>query len=415
MPYQAHKPDLYNNVGSSPTAGPQVDIGEAIQALTGGATSLIHATLLRKQAEAGRQHQEAELALQTQREGREADQQTWERGFKEKEARRKFMTEGGVPEHTEMQPAPSMASVNMPSGPTGPTAQIARALTPQSSMPSIANTPTAAPVGPSTAPLPSSKLKQTTVPESIDPTRSEAFIRSTAVADANAKSREAVEARRGTERKSAAEAALQGKITLKKMDEANKKSPLAKSMTEFQRHRAAVLQAGYFLRQFENPKDAMDAFDGPEGKDLRDAGVTKAHMREAFVPISDAEDKERAAAERLAASQTNRKTPRQAVGDITEVRRLLRPAPGATKSTTDAATEVLTPTTASPFKKTGAKPVAAAPVAAASAPPAATAPAKPADESTVSDADLWEQKVAGGMTKEAATAYVKGRKKPKAP
>lgn len=33
------------------------------------------------------------------------------------------------------------------------------------------------------------------------------------------------------------------------------------------------------------------------------------------------------------------------------------------------------------------------------------------DESKVSDADLWEQKVKGGMSKGAATAYVKGRKK----
>ncbi len=83
--YTANRPDLFNNVGSYPAQGPQVDIGGAVQALTGGATSLIHATLLRKQAEFERQHQMNQEKIETDRWNQ---QSAWHQAQVAEEARR---------------------------------------------------------------------------------------------------------------------------------------------------------------------------------------------------------------------------------------------------------------------------------------------------------------------------------------
>lgn len=170
MPYTASRPSLTGNVGgSAPPQPSQIDVGGAIEALTGGATSLIHATMLRKQAQNAVATQRQELALRQQSEKFQQDRMLSDERYREGQAtneRQKtedaFTLAGGVrgkPGQSTMLPDASMESVGplpSPVQPRGPIARtMARGMAPVQKEAGVPITPLAGPgYTPQAAPAP---------------------------------------------------------------------------------------------------------------------------------------------------------------------------------------------------------------------------------------------------------------------
>lgn len=409
--YRASKPSLYGQVGApnAPTGG--VDVAGAIDALTGGATSLIHATMLRKQNERQaqvaadeRKAQTEERAYQHGRDEAEDRRHDAELQFKKDEARRDFIIKGGVPEHTEVTPAPTTAQVPMLKAPN----PIARAMRPPPAlMPGQSATPFD-PGRPTTAPLPASTLERTTIPEHVDPERSEAFIRSTETARVRGEIAAETEGRRiqaGKEKqdrqiKAASDAAVvaqRGRMELEKLRQQGKRDAAGNAI---RRPMTANAVAGTAAATAEG---ILAAHDGNREEaftwlNSNDPDAVKLRGMEKDLPVSWGTylDNARAKWMKTATAQTlsfqrsedsngERMTPAQAAAKVDSTRRIV--AGG---------------------KKAPPKPSSAAPTA-----PVKTVTKPPADDFT--DDELADAFEAGKKSDADIAAYIASQRKTKKP
>ncbi|MDB4876468.1 MAG: hypothetical protein JWM41_2914 [Gemmatimonadetes bacterium] len=157
MPYTAQPQSLYGNVGGPRPPTTQIDIAGALDALGQSTGSIIHATMLRKQAENARQRQAMLDAINAQdrqyQRSRDAvaDQHhATEQAFKVKtadQAHELKMRELGItPAHTETQPTVDMVPTGeqTPITPLNPLPPIHQAMSGGDAMPPVAITPAGA-------------------------------------------------------------------------------------------------------------------------------------------------------------------------------------------------------------------------------------------------------------------------------
>lgn len=184
-----------------------VDIGSAIEALAGGAGSIIHQTMLRKQGEYERTRQatidkqsqdryQQQIDLQKQTESDRKNERTQDLARQDAKERREFLMAGGVPAHTEQQPTLTA----QPSGtaPITPLDPIRQAMGVSQQRPDLisalggpqltpSNAPdSGSPIAPPTSATvnaPVAGSKSVNVPESYDPTQSANYIRAAMLGD----------------------------------------------------------------------------------------------------------------------------------------------------------------------------------------------------------------------------------------
>jgi hypothetical protein len=399
MPYTAQRQSLYGSVGAPNAPTTQLDVPGTIDALTGGATSLIHATMLRKQAEFERQRQGAQLALEQRREARETEQQDWDRKFRETEANRKFLTEGGIPAHDEMTPTPITTTVPMPKGPS----PIARAMRPSSTEPRPAYTPSAPPAAPTTAPLRASTLTPTHVPEKYDPTKAATYIRTTETARANAEARAEVEGQREANQRAmldrrlkgnadAAAAAQKGRVEIERMKELAARSRVARPMTANAIAATAAATAEGIIASHGGSYDDAAAWIGSD-----DPEATKLRSMEKDLPVSWS----------TYLSNAHAKWTKAATGQVLSLERgTMGLDPEEAKAKVDSTRKLVTK------PRTAAKP-AAAPAAIAKPPVTAPAAKPPAEPDDLTDAEIDAALDAGKENPEDVKAYVLEQRKKK--
>lgn len=280
--YTARKQSLYGQMGApnAPTGG--VDIAGAIDALSGGAQSLIHSAMLRQQNERAMAQAAEDRAYQRSRDEAEDKRRDREDAFKRKESDRDFMLKGGVPEHDEMQPTPTMADVAMPQ--PQPRSPIQKAMTKTPGLPAPSYTPSAVRDLPSRAPLPASKLQTTTVPESVDYRRSTSYQQATDVARVRGEVSGELAAERASEQakqlerkitaqKEAAVFAQRGRIELEKLRQAGQGNGIRRGMTANAVSNLASSTADGLLSSFNGDRQAAYEWlnsDDDDAKALRE-------------------------------------------------------------------------------------------------------------------------------------------------
>jgi hypothetical protein len=307
MPYQAQPQSLFGSVGGPRPPTTQIDIPGAIEALSSGATSLIHQTMLRRQAQ-------NQMTLEQQREAREASAQQNELAFRQKEAtdrgvernqdfqlrqqaeRHRFLENGGIPEKTDVQPVEGTAPINtlQPLPTPQPATAVQRAMSQNApgALPGVQVTPSAVPAaGPSTAAV--YRPESVTTPESYDPTKSAAYIRSVETARArgivqeeingnNIASRERIAANRDATLTKMREMSTQSAKELVQLRAklGTAKGAVAKQMTGNMLETSMEKAAQGLIAQTNGSYDDAEAFlnNTVEGKALRDAGLKPQHL-----------------------------------------------------------------------------------------------------------------------------------------
>lgn len=436
MAYTARKQSLYGNVGApnAPTGG--VDIAGAIDALSGGAQSLIHSAMLRQQNEAAQKQAAEDRAYQRQRDQAEDQRRDREFDMKKKDSERDFMLKGGVPAHDEATPAPTMASVPMPQSP------IRRAMVPQAGkngLPGVAMTPMGVPAGgPGTAPLPASTLEQTHVPEHVDIRKSADYQKATDVARIRGEVQGELANERATNQAKLAERRIQaskeaavyaqaGRIELEKLRQAGRGNGIRRGMTANATSQIAEKTADGLIASFGGDRQA--AFDWLNSDDPE-----AASLRELDLPISWGTylDNSRAKWTKTATSQALSfqrgpmgDDPKDAVKRVDETRNIVAPTRGFSRT---------------PPAAGGAKPAAALPPGAESlalspladpasifrrsaAPAPVSAPGKPtaaAVADTVTDDQFTDAEIdaaiaAGFESDVDVRKYILGERKKKKP
>jgi hypothetical protein len=112
MPYMAQRQPLFG-VGSRTSVGPQIDVGGAIDAITGSANSLVQQAYTRGMQQREMALHEQEFQLQQQRETREAAAQQRQLDIAERGARAREAAAGYTPAHTDVSmetPTPTIPS-----------------------------------------------------------------------------------------------------------------------------------------------------------------------------------------------------------------------------------------------------------------------------------------------------------------
>ncbi len=190
MPYRAQGGGAY---GSSvyPDSRPRIDVGQILDAAGNATQSVIHSVLLRRQAENAIAMQKNQQAMEQQRIGIERDRETREAArqdadlaLRRESERHRFLENGGIPAHEDVQPVGGTATVQASPTPISP---IRRAMGAgdASAIPGVQVTPSdasgsIAPVAqPSTTDVYHNETVQ--VPESFNPTRAAAFQRGVAI------------------------------------------------------------------------------------------------------------------------------------------------------------------------------------------------------------------------------------------
>jgi hypothetical protein len=184
MPYRAAQGGQYGG-GVYPDSRPRIDVGQILDSIGGGATSLIHATMLRKQTENEAALRQGQLALEQQRESREAANQSAQLDMQKEAHRQSAIAQGFIPAHQSFDTTPNTADTSAGLTPTAP--QLLPSATPPAVAPG-ATAPTSAigrafqyqgaPVGGAApAASPAAPSRVTDVPESYDPERNAALIR----------------------------------------------------------------------------------------------------------------------------------------------------------------------------------------------------------------------------------------------
>lgn len=322
-PYRASVGGQYGS-GIYPDSRPRIDVGQLIDAATGGATSLIHATMLRtqNQRELARQAEQDKLARdqityqrsRDQKEDARRDEEASERRAEATARRRKedrdFIIAGGVPEHTETQAVPGQTT--MPA--IEPVSPIKRAMTggfqsqvPNTALgqpdgiPGVQITPSDAPgsVAPVARPatVTSYHNESVDVPEHLDPTKSSAYARAVEVEklrgegwmsrdEARAKAQTELQEKRLVAQQKMREYSSQAATALAKWKQEHPvpKSAIARQMTGNAGSALAEKVADGLLVQADgNLQDAVDHLEGTdEGRALAAQGVTKAHLLAAY-------------------------------------------------------------------------------------------------------------------------------------
>lgn len=388
--YRAQRQSLSTVGGPQAPQGPQIDIPGAIDALTGGATSLIHATMIRKQNERAAQDAQEEKLYRRSRDKADDERRDRDEAFKREQADREFMLQGGVPARTTMDPTATTASVAAPVSP------IKRAMTPppaSNGLPAPTMIPQGAPEGPATMPLPASTLTETHRPATVDPTKSRAYIQATDVAEIRGK----VQAENAAERakaaaklqedrlKAAAEAAViaqKGRIELERIRQAGKGSKIRGGMTANQLASTAAATADGLITRFNGDRQAAYEWlnsDDPEAKGLRDFQSDLPVSWGTYLDNARAKFVQGATRQSLSFQQGPMgDTPDKSVKRVNETRRIVAgtPAAPAATPTLPKGAEAMAPMdAASPFRTSPAR-IGAVP----------TAPAAPVD--TVPDADI---------------------------
>jgi hypothetical protein len=187
-PYTAQSQSLFGAPGAPTPPRNPVDVAGAVDALTSGATSLIHGAMLRRNTENEIAYRNNELALQKQREQRETDAQQAQLAQQALGERHRFIEAGGIPAHTSTTPvagtAPIAALNPLQPTPTAPQpSRIGSAMTSGlpsvGAMPGVQVTPASAPE--TGAPAASTATvyhpENTETPESFDPARGASYSR----------------------------------------------------------------------------------------------------------------------------------------------------------------------------------------------------------------------------------------------
>lgn len=410
--YKARGQSLNTVGGPQAPQGPQVDIAGAIDALTGGATSLIHATMIRKQNERAAQQQAAAVAYQRGRDKMMDDRYDQEQGFKREQAERDFMLQGGVPARTTMDPTGTMASVAAPKPPS----PIARAMQApdKNGLPAPSMMQSGVPDGgPTTAPLPASTLAQTNRPATVDPTKSRAYVQATDVAElrgkvaAEGKATAAGEARARQERqiqagKESAEIAQKGRLELERLRQSGKGSKIRGGMTVGQVNTTVAAVADGIIGRFEGDREAAYSWlnsDDPEAVALRETKDLKDKPLQWGTYLDNARAKFVSGVTTKALSHQQGPmgdSPKKAVERVNQTRQIASGAPAPTAAPAASApmrgAESMAPVAAaSPFPTTpriGAAPVAAVPAAKPDSTPAKAKTKAKAD--TVTDDQFTE-------------------------
>lgn len=444
MAYTATRPDLFNNPGAYAPQGPQVDVGGALEALSGGAASLIHATMLRKQAEFERSRQTAQQAIDTQRYNQQAKWHEDEVGRQIENDRITHMMSGYVPP----TPATTTPGASAALAPTAkdvtPVSRIARAMQPTPSATTAVDSSgnvTGSPAGPSYMPAAAPTPAPTTItapsnttpgqPERFDPTQGTAYARAQITGELRNQgymtksehdlaAREQLQSERLAAQQNGREFMNQAHLGWIKATEATKNNPVARALTGNQREAyfEKVVAPGLLAQHDGNVQSAIDNLnDGsPQSAQLLKDGFSSNYL----AAEADKQSRDRAKAADKKEQGPRGQSPVDAVADVAETRRLIRGGPA---KPIDTARQQLTPDSGSPFASTPVTKIAA-PVAASagSAPvtprtkvaaPVATKP--PASANDFSDEEIDAALDAGKESPEDVSAFVLAQRQKKKP
>jgi hypothetical protein len=299
MPYTAAPgPGLFGTY-SLPDSRPRIDIGSVLGALGQGVGSIVHQHLLMKQAAIENSLRQAQAArdnamidIERQREARAAEQQAWERNFRQMQEQHRFIEAGGIPAQaipgsSEQVPITPVSPSPLGRSPGAPTAigNFQPTLTPGSS---------GLPVAPPQSATVSTPTQ--TIPESYDPTRSAAYARSTAIADLRNQglyTRAELQAEGAAQRSAAHDqrvaamraAANRGAQAIAKMKiDARGATPIKSAALSAQAERGRLAAASDVINNAGGSLDEATAFlagNDPAAKTLRDNGVTPYHLMQA--------------------------------------------------------------------------------------------------------------------------------------
>ncbi len=466
MPYRAGPgPGLFGSY-TFPDSRPKIDVGGILDAAANGASSLIHGAYMKRLADANMQiaqreqaDRDQQVAIEQAREAREGQTADREFGLKAEAERHRFIEAGGIPESTQFNyTTPNTDDVtsgyqaNVPKGvqPYNPAgagpglgtdqSPIARAMSAAPGVPqSVAPTPPAAPP------------RATTTPESFDPMRNVTTARQLAVQDLRNQgwdTRENIRAETAAARDAQKAAQQRSNLEFSKKADADRDETVARiragasgakggggarAMTAGQREQMVEKHALGLLDSNGGSYDSAIAYlNSPEGKSLRDEGMTPNHLAYAH---SQYEKGQRptisqvtgllnsgAAPDVPSAARTVQqadsavkvmRSPRQIVGPTSATPSpTAKQSPAVQQATSPIAVPGADPRTGRSLARP-AKPTSTGPVAgSATKPPAAPTPA-PATPYT--DEEVSAAMKAGAKTEQAVHDYITKRRAAKPP
>jgi hypothetical protein len=263
----------------------------------------MHQRLLMKQAaiennlrRAQASRDNAMIEIERQREARAADQQAWERNFRQMQEQHRFIEAGGIPAQT----IPGSGE-QMPIAPVNPSPMRSVREGVAGAAPSIGDyqptlTPGSSGVPVTPAQTATIRTPEQQIPETYDPTRSAAYARSMAVADLRNEglyTRAELQAEAARRRSSAHDqrvagmraAATRGAQVIAKMKiDATAGSPIKSAALSAQAERGRLAAAADVINNAGGSLDEATSFlssDDPAAKTLRDNGVTPYHLMQA--------------------------------------------------------------------------------------------------------------------------------------
>ena len=275
--------------GIYPTPSGQLDVSSAIDALTNGASSLIHGAYLRRQAAIQNQQQKARQDIEDQRYEREQartrEVQDRDYALKVEQQRKQDLANGFTPASTDITLTPPPASTGLGIPADGASA-IQSAMTAGLS----AGTP-AGGASPLTSPVDIGQLPTmnvTETPESYDPTRAASVVRATETARINAERDAARNATTLAARKIMKDATVEAariRASASKGGAGGGSGGIRGAMTAGQQERKfETVDAPALLGAHDwNLQDAIEDLNTtPEGQALKQAGFTTRHLVAAF-------------------------------------------------------------------------------------------------------------------------------------
>jgi hypothetical protein len=345
MPYTAQSQSLFGAPGAPTPPRNPIDVAGAVDALTSGATSLIHGAMLRRNTENEIAYRNNELALQKQREQRETDAQQAQLAQQALGERHRFIEAGGIPAHTSTTPvagtAPIAALNPLQPTPTAPQpSRIGSAMTSGlpsvGAMPGVQVTPASAPE--TGAPAASTATvyhpENTETPESYDPARGASYARGMMMQQLRNEGWTTRDAARGEVQNELLEKRLkaqqdgrefmaqkkEGLVKLKAaLDQAKTGTARAMSGNQMEKSRQQAAE-GLLDKVGGSYDEAKNLLDNTEqGQALRKLGVEERHLMYAHSKLTTASTGQ---AVRLQTGPDGKK-PTEAVRAIEDTRRLV--------------------------------------------------------------------------------------------